>query len=125
MQRKDPKVRLETLVGLAPHLPKNLLIDTLNMVIEIKDLKDGTIHDDPSYYRRSDMIKRLAPWIVKRLASDTNSIMQKFLRKLASHSRKDTYSEIAAVAPVISAIGGKKALLQTNEAMKDVARWWP
>ena len=50
---------------------------------------------------------------------------QTILSKLAGRTRPDLLSELHALAPIIAALGGPEALVETFRTIQDVGRWWP
>jgi hypothetical protein len=40
-------------------------------------------------------------------------------------SHVNAFSDLTALAPVILALGGDEALMETARAIQDVGRWWP
>jgi hypothetical protein len=40
-------------------------------------------------------------------------------------SRSELLADLAALAPVIAALGGPEAIAETCRAIEDVGRWWP
>jgi len=47
------------------------------------------------------------------------------LHFLARCQRQDLLTDLRALAPVISALGGAEAVVETFRAIQDVGRWWP
>jgi hypothetical protein len=47
------------------------------------------------------------------------------LHSLARRQRRDLLSDLSALAPILSALGGAEAVAGTLRAIQDVGRWWP
>jgi hypothetical protein len=47
------------------------------------------------------------------------------LQLSATRSRRELLADLAALAPVITALGGAEAIAETCRAIEDVGRWWP
>lgn len=47
------------------------------------------------------------------------------LHSLSLRTRRDFLQDIAALAPVIYALGDRAAVAEVASAIQDVARWWP
>ena len=44
---------------------------------------------------------------------------------LVGHTRENLLSDLRALEPVIAALGGAQAVVETFHAIQDVGRWWP
>jgi len=53
------------------------------------------------------------------------SLWQETLPILATRTRKDILADLRALEPVIAALGGAEAVVETFHAIQDVGRWWP
>jgi hypothetical protein len=50
---------------------------------------------------------------------------QETLPILAIRTRKDLLADLRALSPIIAALGGAEAVVETFHAIQDVGRWWP
>jgi len=74
---------------------------------------------------RSKALAGLAPHLVKFSYTALFSLWNETLRFLSTRRRRDLLSDIRALAPVVAALGGGEAVLETVDAIQDVCRWWP
>ena len=87
--------------------------------------------DPPSLDGSSDQPQRakalaaLASHLAKLPRPVLYSLWDETLPILARRTRRDLLTDLGALAPVIVALGGAKALAETARAIQDAARWWP
>jgi hypothetical protein len=119
-EMKYEESRAEALAALAPHLPAELmgkaLVATRRMVNE---------------RRRAAALAALAPYLAAfpRPALGRWWLEEQqganLLHFLARRMRRNLLADLAALAPVIHALGDEDAIAETFRAIQDVGRWWP
>jgi len=84
---------------------------------------EAAIQIDKWWERRS-LLSELSEHLIKFDPRILFSPWCNAMTKLASQTREDLLLDLAALAPVISALGGEHACKETYNAISDVARWW-
>ncbi len=102
------------LAALAPHLPEALLLEALAAAQAIEDEGD-----------RAKALEALAQRLVERPVEELRSLWPGLLAHLTQRSRKDLLSDLRALTPVITKLGGDEAIDELFHAIQDVGRWWP
>lgn len=74
---------------------------------------------------RARALAEIIPQLTELPSSEIYAIWREILYVLSEQTRKDLLSDLPALAPVILALGGEEALLETASAIQDVGRWWP
>jgi len=105
-------VQVDALTGLAPHLPKPLLGEALAVARGIGNGK-----------HRARALIGLAPHLAALDCARLYPIWRETLPVLAARTRKDLLSDLHALSPVIAALGGPEAIVETFHAIQDVGRW--
>jgi hypothetical protein len=149
----DESYRAEALAGLAPHLPEGLLPEALAAAWEIggefaraqalaglaphlpPDLKEEALREalaaareiENGYARAKALAGLAGPWAewAGRERAAAYALWPETLRRLAVRPRKDLLSDLRALLPVLSALGGAEAVGEAFRAIQDVGRWWP
>ena len=106
--------RSQILVGLAPHLPESLLPEAVTAAREIRDADD-----------RARALAGLAPRLAALPRPAFYPLWTEALPALARRTRRDLLSDLRALEPVIPALGGEPAVVETFRAIREVGRWWP
>ncbi len=114
------KPKTESLGELASYLPeaqrskvRKMLAEALTAVQAIEEKGD-----------RAEALGKLAPHLPEALAQ-LYTLWDETLPALANRTRSELLSAIHALVPVIYALGGEKAIVETFHAIQDVGRWWP
>ncbi len=74
---------------------------------------------------RAGVLTILAPHLAALSQAGVLPLWGKALRLSATRSRHELLSDLAALAPVIAALGGPEAIEETCLAIEEVGRWWP
>ena len=118
---KERVSRTKTLVGLIPHLPEGLREETLREALaaarEIKDVE-----------HRAAALASLAPHLARWVSHDDTAacaVWKETLHVLSRRTRPELFSDLRALAPFITALGGTEAIAETFRATQDVGCWWP
>jgi len=111
----DEDRRAEVLAALAPRLAEfGYPQEALTAAREIRDQP-----------QRAKALAALASHLAKLPRPVLYSLWDETLPILARRTRRDLLTDLGALAPVIVALGGAKALAETARAIQDAARWWP
>jgi hypothetical protein len=142
---------IETFTGLAPYLPKRLLLKARAAARRIENKSDqgdilrGLVPYVPEYLRndvlrealtairaedykvhRELSLTRLAPYLAKYLPQVMlNDLWCETLHTSASRTRNELLIDIKCLAPVLLALGGQEAILKTFRTVQNVGQWWP
>ena len=144
---EDEQWQAVALAGLAPYLPELLLWEAFTLAQELEDeywrgwalagltprmaelgypekalAVAQAIRGDPN---RVEALARLAPHLTKLPIHILYPLWQKMLPHLARRTRKALLADLSALASVIVALGGSKAVIIAFHAVQDVGRWWP
>jgi hypothetical protein len=106
--------RAEALCRLAPCLPEALLQEALLAVRAIG-----------SSAKRVEVLAELAQRLAALPVQSLYPLWHNVLSILASYSREELLENLLAFEPIIAALGGKVALVETSCAIQNVGRWWP
>ncbi len=74
---------------------------------------------------RADALSALADKLSKMQPGELFPLWQNTLHSLSLRTRSILLRDIAALAPVIYALGDRAAVAEVARAIQDVARWWP
>ena len=74
---------------------------------------------------RSGALAQLSPFLVEMPGDVLLPLGSETLHALASHSLKDVLADLEALIPVILALGGRGALIESAQAVEDIGRWFP
>jgi hypothetical protein len=74
---------------------------------------------------RAEALTGLSPKLAAMPFSALYPFWQETLSFLAARIRRDVLSDLTALAPLLSALGGEEVIAQTVRAVQDVGRWWP
>ena len=110
---KDAYTRAQVLVALVQRLPE-LLPEALATTREIKDAYDYAL-----------ALVALAPLLAELPRPALYPIWDETLPVLARRKRPNLLAALQALAKVIYALGGAKAVAETARAIQDVGHWWP
>lgn len=116
LQIEDAAARTETLTGLVSQLPRSEQLPTLRQAVAAA--RQVT-------YRRADSLTKLAPLLTIFPSEELNNIWMDFLRALSTGTRSDALSDLTALEPISSSLGGGESLLELTRAVQDVGKWWP
>lgn len=144
---KDEWQRARVLGKLAPRLPEALLAKVFTMAEKIGNewcqaevldklasrrlpeallaealVMTGKIGDEG---QRARILLKLVPHLLRLPAMRLHLFWSKTLPVLANRTRSDLLNDIGVLTPVIIALGGEKAIVETFHAIRDVGRWWP
>jgi hypothetical protein len=109
----DEDSRAQALAKLAPHLSGPLLQEALAAARAIND------------WPRAKALAGLTPYVKQLPVIVLYSLWCETLRNLAARPRPDLLSDIQALAPVITVLGGNEALVATVQAIIEVGKWFP
>jgi hypothetical protein len=71
------------------------------------------------------MLRLVAPELARIPTVQLYPIFNRTLRTCTTRARRDVLLDIAALAPVVRAIGGDAAALEVVHAIDDVCQRWP
>lgn len=74
---------------------------------------------------RATVLAELAPQLVQLPEAELLLLWQQALSYSAFRTRSHLLSELCALTPVITALGGPEAITETLRAIRDVSHWWP
>jgi hypothetical protein len=72
----------------------------------------------------ADALSRLANKLSQIQKTPLFAHWRDTLHILSVHTRPSLLSDIKALTPVITALGGQEAVKDTADAIQDVSRWW-
>jgi hypothetical protein len=113
---KDQFFRAEALVAIAPYLPPSLMREALAATLEIKVTEE---------HYQALALERLALHLEHVPVALLYSLWCETLHSLSSSTRGNLLSDIQALSPVITMLGGKEALIATAQAIIEVGKWFP
>ncbi len=104
----------ETLAEIAPNLPESMIKELLDAVMQIQEDSE-----------QAEALAGVASFFVNSSSLDLlYDIWMKILHGSTS-SRKELFTNIGKITPIIYKLGEEKALNETFYAIQDVTRWWP
>lgn len=120
-------LRAETLLKLIPYLTGDLLEQAILITVKLPEIEKSKDDKRPDIFKisRSDVITGLSSKLMTLSIDSSYKLWRKTLRSSTFRTRHDLLSDLFSLIPVIHYIGGKKALIETSHAVKDVAQWWP
>jgi hypothetical protein len=150
----DERLRSEALASLAPLLPENerpkVLADAFASARAIGDERSrsealASLAPLRSERERAEVLgealaaartteyARVRPGLLRKVAQQVSSIAdldweafgQETLWMLASRKRSELVSDIRALSPLVSSVGGSAAVKEAGRAVQDVGRWFP
>jgi len=74
---------------------------------------------------RARAFAKLAPQLAALHRERCLPLWQETLELSATRSRQELLADVAALAPVVVALGGPESVEETCRAIHDVGRWWP
>ena len=77
------------------------------------------------HHMRSGALAELMPALMQASAADAMSTMAKMLESLSNAPREHLLADLAALAPLISRLGGENVIEPIRDVTERVARWWP
>lgn len=113
MGSSEDRWQAQTIADVAPHARPNPLREAWMLALEIETASE-----------RHVALSALAVRLMELRCDDLYPLWSKASHRLARRNRANLLSDLAAVAPVIKAIGGHLALAETIVAVRDVGRWW-
>lgn len=78
-----------------------------------------------SYSDRRDRIAKIMSEFVSFPRAELLNMWRAMLRKLSMRRREEALADLAALAPVVSTLGGSGAVRESVRAIGDVSTWWP
>jgi hypothetical protein len=99
---------------LAPHVPTERLEIALELILNI-------VGPGP----REDALSAIATALTRLEPSEAYWLWSKALHRSAEVSRTGLLTNVLALAPLISYLGGAETIIGILEAVDDVGRWWP
>ncbi|MCS7286523.1 MAG: hypothetical protein RMK30_06645 [Anaerolineae bacterium] len=79
----------------------------------------------PDEHQCASALYLLAFRLSPDLYPEVLAAIAEILSVLARRTRRDLLSDFQALAPVIHALGGEQAVVETFQAIQDTGRWWP
>lgn len=109
----DEKIITKAIVGLAPYAGQENIQDFLEIMpfISNKDL-------------RAQALKATIPLWLQIPKPFGLFLWKETIYNLAKRPRSDLLSDLQALAPIISHLGGNRSLKEILQAIQDVTRWW-
>jgi len=115
---EDAQWQATALAGLTPHLPEldreQVLREALAKAQAIQDVDN-----------RVGVLAGLALRLAELSPASLYPLWCATLPLLARRTRQDLLADIFLLAPIIAALGGEEAVVETFRAVQDVGRWWP
>jgi hypothetical protein len=111
-QIANESYRADALSNLIPHLPESLLPQALDQIRLMQ-----------SESNRARAFQGMAPRLTK-LSTDL-SFWSEVLHALSHLPRKELLPTLAQLEPFILSLGGKEAVQEMLQAMREVCRQWP
>ena len=112
--------RVFALKKVATHLPT----ETHDLQIEVLQNVYQIVHQPGS----AEILKHLVPhWqsLCQYNGSNEEAEVIRALYEFTTTKRQNLLNAIEALLPIISRIGGERAVNETTQAILDTARWWP
>jgi len=75
--------------------------------------------------RRSEALALLKPHFETLPRDKLYQLWVEVWQSRVERTRSDLLWDIQAFAPVVSILGGERAVMETLRAIQDVCRWWP
>jgi hypothetical protein len=108
----DTEERVRALMTLAPCLPSPLKAEVLREVLE-------------TAWAIPEMLGSLVPHLTSLFPVNLYQLWRETLHRLATCTREDAIPRLYALSPILIALGGTEAMVETACAILDVGRWWP
>jgi hypothetical protein len=112
----DEYQRADVLAALIPHLPAGLREQAIEEALDAN--RESELEADDEL---ADLAHRLATLPRPALYF----LWARTLPILARNTREDLLADLRFLAPILTALGGEKAVVETFRAIQDVVRWWP
>lgn len=109
----DEEIRTQTLIGLTPNIPADLFSDLLAIICDLQAKE----------YRSRALTAAVKRWLQLPVSHSLRFWKQATL-SLSNRPRPDFLSDLQALTPILSDLGGVSAIQETLQAIKDVTRWW-
>jgi hypothetical protein len=71
------------------------------------------------------LLRRLAPRVMEEPIQVLCELFSSAVRSFSRLSRGAFYDYLAAMAPIIHRLNGRRSAAETWKACADVSRWWP
>ena len=114
---QDGPDRARLLTQLAPYLSESQRVETLRAA-----LTAATGVDDEA---RVQLLDNLAETLARLPAPALYPFWVQHLHRSAQRGRADALLDLAAMAPVVAALGNSDTVVAACCALQDVGRWWP
>jgi hypothetical protein len=114
LRSRDVMARFEALKLVAPSLTEGELVDALGRAG--REAHDWCRAEEVGVIARA--LAALPPAVLRPLWRD-------WLRERAPGERPWLCHDLAAMTPVVAALGGPEAVMGLARAVRDVGRWWP
>jgi hypothetical protein len=114
LQADDGMARFEALKLIAPSLTEGELVDALGRAGRERD----------AWFRREAM-EVIARALAVMPPDVLRPLWQDWLRERAPGKRAELCRDLAAMLPVVAALGGSEAVIGMARAVRDVGCWWP
>jgi hypothetical protein len=101
------------LIALADRIPE-VSAEAFEIILDIKD--------DVNRY---NLLQNLAQPLMKISKDNVYVLIEKSLCQLATRTRANMFSDLAALMPVIIHLGTEDTPHEIYEAVRDVTTWWP
>jgi hypothetical protein len=109
---RDAEERVRALVTLVPCLPAPLKAEVLREVLE-------------TAWALPEVLVSLVPHLTALFPANLYQLWRETLHRLATCTREDAMPRLCALSPILIALGGTEAVVETACAILDVGRWWP
>jgi hypothetical protein len=122
--RIDPKYDncvLAAQVALARYAPAPAVSVYLDAAWELIFTDDFTIRN----WNDSEHVRTLMPRVLERPREQIERDWRRAISVVARQHRANMFDYLAALAPIIPALGGNEAAREAWRAAEDVGRWWP
>lgn len=139
----DISDRAKVQAYLAPYLPEPLLQESLENTQSSPDqlkvlaklapylsdqqLQNALLITQRSRYGidRANQLALLTPRLTELFPATLYSLWRHRLHFSAQYSREELVEELSALAPIVSKLGGSKALVETCHTILEMGQWWP
>ena len=115
---QDPRGRASAFAELAPHLLQAQKEEILREALQTA----GKIEHEGF---RIPVLAKLAPHLTKLPNHILYPVWRTTLHVLATRTRRAFVNDLAALSPVLFALGGTQAIEESIQAIEEVGQWWP
>lgn len=78
-----------------------------------------------SFSDRRDRLSNVARELAAMPRPQLLELWHKMLGKMSERRREELLADLAALAPVVAALGGRDGVRESVRAFSDVSTWWP